>query len=153
MALSGRVGGRDGARRRAGRRRGVRGTSRGDRHGDTRGEGEAIHRVELNVDVRGQRRRDRDRRVEQRRCGIVRAVRDPQEARARVDDQRHPLERTCADDRSRDADAVKATLAGANRADGPQFFIPDDPELFSKPPRPCFKDARVGLLVKLGKYK
>ena len=29
----------------------------------------------------------------------------------------------------RDADAVKATLAGANRADGPQFFIPDDPRL------------------------
>jgi lipopolysaccharide/colanic/teichoic acid biosynthesis glycosyltransferase len=29
----------------------------------------------------------------------------------------------------RDADAVKAKLAGANRADGPQFFIPDDPRL------------------------
>jgi lipopolysaccharide/colanic/teichoic acid biosynthesis glycosyltransferase len=29
----------------------------------------------------------------------------------------------------RDADAVKARLAGANRADGPQFFIPDDPRL------------------------
>lgn len=29
----------------------------------------------------------------------------------------------------RDADAVKSKLVAANRADGPQFFIPDDPRL------------------------
>jgi lipopolysaccharide/colanic/teichoic acid biosynthesis glycosyltransferase len=29
----------------------------------------------------------------------------------------------------RDADEVKAKLAGSNKADGPQFFIPDDPRL------------------------
>lgn len=29
----------------------------------------------------------------------------------------------------RDADAVKATFAASNKADGPQFFIPDDPRL------------------------